>query len=155
MTKWLYYNCNFIGTWSCKSYVVRKGLLVGSTIRKVSCLSDDISQCPYCWLGNNKEVSFNLLCNRNIVVYYYNILSLYLILLLHNVFIFHFSLPHWRGSVILVVTALKTFRSSFSDCSKQYLVLMLTILLFQYDPGTGFINGGVGINESTSGKVCL
>ena len=60
-----------------------------------------------------------------------------------------FSLPHWRGSVILVVTALKTFRSAFSDCSKQYLVLMLAILLFQYEPSTGFINGGA---EGTDGS---
>ena len=63
--------------------------------------------------------------------------------------ILSFSLPHWRGSVILVVTALKTFRSAFSDCSKQYLVLMLAILLFQYEPSTGFINGGA---EGTDGS---
>ena len=62
-----------------------------------------------------------------------------------------YRLPHWRGSIILVVAALKTFRSAFSDCSKQYLVLMLTILIFQYNPRTGIISGGVedmrGINE--------
>ena len=52
-------------------------------------------------------------------------------------------LSHWRGSVILVVTALKIFRSAFSDCSKQYLILMLTILIFQYNPRTGIISGGV------------
>jgi len=40
---------------------------------------------------------------------------------------------HWIGTIILVVTALKTFRSSFSDCSKQYLILIFTILLFQFD----------------------
>ena len=65
---------------------------------------------------------------------------------------FYFSLPHWRGSIILVVTGLKTFRSAFSDCSKQYLVLMLTILLFQYDPSTGFISGGMEKMDASQTK---
>ena len=68
---------------------------------------------------------------------------------------FHSSLPHWRGSIILVVTALKTFRSAFSDCSKQYLVLMLTILLFQYEPSTGFINGGVEATDGSKVLLCI
>ena len=49
--------------------------------------------------------------------------------------------PHWWGSVILVVTGLKLFRSSFSDCSRQYMILLLSLLFFLYDPLEGIVSG--------------
>ena len=51
------------------------------------------------------------------------------------------ELPHWWGSVILVVTGLKLFRSSFSDCSRQYMILLLSLLFFLYDPLEGIVSG--------------
>lgn len=51
------------------------------------------------------------------------------------------SMPTFWGAVILAVTGLKCLRSSFSDCSKQYFILLLTVLLFQFDPETCKIVG--------------
>lgn len=48
---------------------------------------------------------------------------------------------HWWGAIVLVVSGLKTFRAAFSDCTKQFLVLLITLLLFQYDPDTGRVLG--------------
>lgn len=55
----------------------------------------------------------------------------------------HMTHPFW-AAIILVVTGLKCLRSSFSDCSKQYFVLLVTILLFQFDPSSGTIIGDGG-----------
>ena len=48
---------------------------------------------------------------------------------------------HWVGAIILVVCGLKLFRSVFSDCSKQYMVLLVTLLYFQYNPLDGQVYG--------------
>jgi len=67
---------------------------------------------------------------------------------------------HWTGAVTLVVCGLKlfrynrfsflisnptilccSFRSAFSDSSKHYMVLLVTLLFFQYDPKSGIIVG--------------
>ncbi|QQP36229.1 hypothetical protein FKW44_021263, partial [Caligus rogercresseyi] len=40
---------------------------------------------------------------------------------------------HW-GALLLVICGLKAFRSAYSDPSRQYLVLLLTLLFFQYVP---------------------
>ena len=51
--------------------------------------------------------------------------------------VFESSFGLWGGSVVMAVTMLKCLRTAFSDCSKQYLVLTLALLLFQYNPATG------------------
>ena len=51
------------------------------------------------------------------------------------------ELPHWWGAVILVVTGLKLFRSAFSDCSRQFMILLLALLFFLYDPLDGIVSG--------------
>lgn len=48
---------------------------------------------------------------------------------------------HWVSAIILVVCGLKLFRSVFSDCSKQYMVLLVTLLYFQYNPQDGQVYG--------------
>ncbi len=48
---------------------------------------------------------------------------------------------HWWGAILLVVCGLKVFRSAFSDCSKQYLILLVTLLFFEYDPTSGKVLG--------------
>ena len=123
--------------------MVRESLLVGSTFWKECSLSYDISKCAYSWCWNHPKVSWHHLYIPLGKTHFLSPNQKWTYVILS------FSLPHWRGSVILVVTALKTFRSAFSDCSKQYLVLMLAILLFQYEPSTGFINGGA---EGTDGS---
>ncbi len=56
------------------------------------------------------------------------------------------SLPHalW-GALMLSVAGLKCLRAAYSDCSKQYMVLLTTVLLFQFDPATGNIRGDGGV----------
>jgi len=46
----------------------------------------------------------------------------------------------WGGSIIMTVTMLKCLRIAFSDCAKQYLVLTLSLLLFQYQPDGSYLN---------------
>ena len=51
--------------------------------------------------------------------------------------VFESSFGLWGGSIVMSITMLKCLRIAFSDCSKQYLVLTLSLLLFQYNPTTG------------------
>jgi len=46
----------------------------------------------------------------------------------------------WGGSIVMTVTMLKCLRIAFSDCAKQYLVLTLSLLLFQYQPDGAYLN---------------
>merc|ERR1719369_1290631 len=46
------------------------------------------------------------------------------------------------------VTMIKCLRTAFSDCGKQYLVLTLSLLLFQYNPATGYIDSLTGARSS-------
>ena len=48
---------------------------------------------------------------------------------------------HWLGAITLVVCGLKLLRSAFSDCAKQFMVLLVTLLYFQYNADTGMILG--------------
>ena len=48
---------------------------------------------------------------------------------------------HWLGAIILVICGLKLLRSAFSDCAKQFMVLLVTLLYFQYNADTGRILG--------------
>ena len=48
--------------------------------------------------------------------------------------------PLW-GALLLCMSGLKCLRAAYSDCSKQYMVLLTTVLLFQFDPSTGNIRG--------------
>lgn len=48
---------------------------------------------------------------------------------------------HWLEAFILVVCGLKLFRAAFSDASKQFMVLAVTLLFFQYNPKTGSVLG--------------
>ena len=59
---------------------------------------------------------------------------------------------HWIAAIILVVCGLKLFRSVFSDCSKQYMVLLVTLLYFQYNPLDGQI---YGINTANTSKYFI
>ena len=47
----------------------------------------------------------------------------------------------WIGAIILVICGLKLLRSAFSDCSKQFMVLLVTLLYFQYNVDTGKVLG--------------
>ena len=51
------------------------------------------------------------------------------------------SMPPFWGSILLVTSGMKCLRASYSDCSKQYLILLTTVLLFQFDPASGLISG--------------
>ena len=48
---------------------------------------------------------------------------------------------HWLGAITLVICGLKLLRSAFSDCAKQFMVLLVTLLYFQYNADTGRILG--------------
>ena len=61
------------------------------------------------------------------------------------------SMPPFWGSLLIVVAGLKCLRSSFSDCSKQYLILLITVLAFQFEPSTGLVSG-IGSSRSASGS---
>ena len=41
--------------------------------------------------------------------------------------------PLW-GALVMTVTSLKCFRAAYSDCSRQYFILLLTVLVFRFDP---------------------
>jgi hypothetical protein len=45
---------------------------------------------------------------------------------------------------VLVVTGLKCLRSGMTDASHQYLILLLTVLAFQFDPVAWRVHGDVG-----------
>ncbi len=66
----------------------------------------------------------------------------------------HFkAMPHpmW-AALILVVSGLKCLRASFSDSSKQFFILLLTVLIFQFDPHTGLVRGGGGTEGNIQGS---
>ena len=46
---------------------------------------------------------------------------------------------HWLGAITLVICGLKLLRSAFSDCAKQFMVLLVTLLYFQYNADTGTV----------------
>ena len=48
--------------------------------------------------------------------------------------------PLW-GALMMTVTALKCFRAAYSDCSRQYFILLLTVLVFRFDPESRNILG--------------
>jgi hypothetical protein len=60
------------------------------------------------------------------------------------------SMPPFWGALVMTVVALKCFRASYSDCSKQYLILLTTVLLFRFDPATRKVNGVAANNSAAS-----
>ena len=63
--------------------------------------------------------------------------------------------PLW-GALVMTVTALKCFRAAYSDCSRQYFILLLTVLVFRFDPESRNVLGmttgsvaGPGHNSSS------
>ena len=57
---------------------------------------------------------------------------------------------HWRWAICLVVCGLKLLRSAFSDCAKQFMVLLVTLLYFQYNAENQSI---LGEGQMMSGKT--
>ena len=66
--------------------------------------------------------------------------------------------PLW-GALSMTVTALKCFRAAYSDSSRQYFILLLTVLVFRFDPESrnvlGMTAGGVQGQHSTSDPFML
>lgn len=66
--------------------------------------------------------------------------------------------PLW-GALVMTVTALKCFRAAYSDCSRQYFILLLTVLVFRFDPESrnvlGMTTGSLPGQHSSSDPFML
>ena len=60
---------------------------------------------------------------------------------------------------MMTVTALKCFRAAYSDCSRQYFILLLTVLVFRFDPESrnilGMATGSRSAQHSSSDPFML
>ncbi len=48
---------------------------------------------------------------------------------------------HWLAAMTLVICGLKLLRSAFSDSSKQFMVLLVSLLYYQFDPFENSLKG--------------
>ena len=60
------------------------------------------------------------------------------------------TMPPLWGAFVMTVTALKCFRAAYSDCSRQYFILILTVLVFRFDPESRNVLGKTAAGSSPS-----